>query len=235
VSGGKITAMNRTKTKKSRMTRVLFFTTSAVAILVGFPTLLANVLTRGEIFHLSKAPAAAVAIVFGAGLTRSGEPTPILRDRVATAADLYFSGKAQKLLLSGDNPTLYYNEPGAMRQYALDLGVPESDIILDYAGRRTYDTCYRAMHIFGVKDALIITQSYHLPRALLTCRGLGLKAVGVSADRQSYNARSMTRWRLREIPATLMAVWDVYVSRPLPVLGKPEPIFSTSQSIDQRN
>jgi len=166
-----------------------------------------------------------VAIVFGAGLSRDGGPSPVLRDRVATAAGLYFSGKVEKLLMSGDNRYIYYNEPGAMRQYALDLGVPDEAIVLDYAGRRTYDTCYRANFIFGVKEAVLVTQRFHLARAIFTCNSLGIKAIGVSADRRTYLKRSLLAWNAREVPASLVALWDVWVTHPLPVLGDPEPIF----------
>ena len=82
---------------------------------------------------MEQAPDAPVAIVFGAGLNRDGRPSPVLRDRVSTAVELYFSGKVQKLLMSGDNSYLDYNEPGAMLSFALELGVPEKDFILDYA------------------------------------------------------------------------------------------------------
>ncbi len=172
------------------------------------------------------APPKPVAIVFGAGLWRDGTPTPILQDRIATAADLYLSGKVQKLLLSGDNRFVYYNEPEAMRQYALQLGVPDEALVLDYAGRRTYDTCYRAQAIFGVTEALVVTQRYHLYRAVYTCRALGLDAVGVAADRRTYRTGPYLYWNLREILATSRAVLDVHLTHPLPVLGKPEPIFS---------
>ena len=93
-----------------------------------------------------------------------------------------FAGKVEKLLLSGDNRTLDYNEPGAMRAYAISLGVPAEDIVLDYAGRRTYDTCFRAKAIFGVDQVLLVTQMFHLPRALYTCRALGIEAEGIPAD-----------------------------------------------------
>jgi SanA protein len=166
-----------------------------------------------------------VAIVFGAGLWWDGSPSPVLRDRVATAAQLYFSGKVKKILMSGDNRFLDYNEPGAMRAYALGLGVPETDIVLDYAGRRTYDTCYRARAIFGVQEAILVTQGFHLPRALYTCNQLGVQAIGVSADLRDYRRGALVYWHARETPATLVALWEVHLSRPLPVLGYPEPIF----------
>ena len=184
-----------------------------------------------RIYTLQTAPAERAAIVFGAGLWRDGSPTPVLRDRVKTGADLYFAGKVEKLLLSGDNSTEAYNEPAAMRQYALELGVPDSAIVLDYAGRRTYDTCYRAKEIFGLNAAILVTQDFHLPRALFICQVLGLKSVGVPADLRRYPRSALLWWNLRELPATLTALFEVYITRPLPILGKPEPIFQNIQEI----
>lgn len=165
------------------------------------------------------------AVVFGAGLWRDGSPTPVLRDRVETAAELYFAGKVKKLLMSGDNRFVEYNEPAAMRNYALELGVPDEDIVLDYAGRRTYDTCYRAGEIFGLEKVLLVTQGFHLPRALYICSKLGLDANGVQADQRVYRRRSLIYWQMRETFATLVALWEVHISHPTPVLGDPEPIF----------
>ena len=162
---------------------------------------------RSRVFSADKVQPQPVAIVFGAGLSRDGSPTPVLRDRVATAVDLYLKGKVQILLMSGDNRFVDYNEPGAMKSYAIQLGVPENAIVLDYAGRRTYDTCYRAKTIFGVTDAILVTQNFHLSRALYLCNRLGISAIGVPADRRTYDRRSTFFWTLREIPATFVAVW----------------------------
>jgi SanA protein len=170
-----------------------------------------------------------VAIVFGAGLWRNGTPTPVLQDRIDTAAALYFAGKVEKLLMSGDNRFIYYNEPGAMREYAISLGVPTEDIVLDYAGRRTYDTCYRARAIFGVEKAILVTQSFHMPRAVYTCNQLGVDATGVAADNRYFRKVSRLYWNLRELPAILTAIWDVNIRHPLPVLGDPEPIFPSGE------
>ncbi len=175
---------------------------------------------------VAEVPERPVALVLGAGLWRDGSPTPVLRDRVATAADLYFAGKVQKLLLSGDNRFVDYNEPEAMRRYALSLGVPDEALVLDYAGRRTYDSCYRAQAIFGVHQVIVVTQAFHLARAVYTCRTLGLDAVGVAADRRTYHRFPYLYWNLREILATTRALTDLYLTHPLPVLGQPEPIFA---------
>lgn len=213
-------------------TNAFLVVTAAALLILGLPMVAAELHSRAHTHPAEEAPDASVAIVFGAGLNRDGSPGAVLRDRVHTAVDLYSNGKVQKLLMSGDNRSFNYNEPAAMQAYAIELGVPLEDIVLDYAGLRTYDTCYRAAEIFGVDDAILVTQAYHLPRALITCRGLGIDASGVVADRREYNPASFTRWRIREVPATLVAFLDVYILRPLPILGEPEPIFS---SIDSTN
>lgn len=175
------------------------------------------------IYPIETAPSRRVAIVFGAGVWPDGRLSAILEDRVYTAVQLYRAGKVEKLLMTGDNRFIEYNEPGHMRAYALSLGVPSEDIVLDYAGRRTYDSCYRARHIFGVTEAILVTQAYHLDRALFTARALGIDAVGVAADRQAYVY--LRRYWWREVLATPVAWWEVKVSHPLPILGEPLYIF----------
>jgi SanA protein len=197
----------------------------AALIVMGLPRLYMVIFTSKSIFKVEDAPSEPIAVVFGAGLQRDGTPSPVLRDRVETAAALYFAGKVQKILMSGDNRFLYYNEPGSMQNYALSLGVPQDAIVLDFAGRRTYDTCYRAKEIFGAKDVLLVTQNFHLARALFTCQSLGLNAYGVSADRRSYLLTSTVSWDVRELPAATAAMWDVWIAHPVPVLGDKEPIF----------
>ena len=205
--------------------RLILLALILTPLVIVTPRIITSIYARGRVFKTDSAPAQRVAIVFGAGLWRDGSPTPVLRDRVATAADLYFTGKVEKLLMSGDNRFVDYNEPAAMRDYAIQLGVPESAITLDYAGRRTYDTCYRARHIFGVQGAILVTQAFHLPRALYTCNQLGLPATGVVAEKRLYRRISLAYWNSREFIATLVAFWEVHVSHPLPILGNPEPIF----------
>jgi SanA protein len=176
-------------------------------------------------FSAADVPARRVAVVFGAGI-RNGQPSPVLRDRVDTAAGLYFSGKVEKILMSGDNRFVDYNEPEAMRQYALTLGVPDADIVLDYAGRRTHDTCYRARDIFGLDSVILVTQAFHLPRAIYLCNMLGVDGVGVPADIQYYRKIARAIWGFRETLATLDAINDIMYKKPVPVLGNPEPIFA---------
>jgi len=167
-----------------------------------------------------------VAIVFGAGLRRDGTPTPVLKDRILTAVDLYKAGKVEKILMTGDNRSTDYDEPTAMSNFALENGVPEEAIVLDFAGHSTYDSCYRAKNIFHVNQAILVTQSFHLPRAIFICKHLGLDSVGVSSDRRQYWPSSLLYWNFREIAASVAAVLDVWIIKPLPILGDSEPIFN---------
>jgi SanA protein len=205
------------------LTGFLFFIL-AVLLILGIPRLITSAYSRGRLYSIENAPEKTVGIVFGAGLLHNGTPSPVLQDRIETAFILYSAGKIQKILMSGDNRFVNYNEPAAMLDYAVQLGIPAEDIVLDYAGRRTYDTCYRARHIFGVKEAVLITQGFHMSRALYLCGNLGIDAAGVPADIRRYFLRSYAYWNMRETLATSVALWQVWVSRPLPVLGKPEPI-----------
>jgi SanA protein len=170
----------------------------------------------------AETPAMPVAIVFGAGYWPDGRLSDALADRMDTAIDLYQAGKVNKLLLTGDNRVADYNEPAAMAEYARARGVADGDLVLDYAGRRTYDSCYRARTIFGVERAVLVTQAFHLPRALFTCDRLDLEVVGVVADRHRYIRGPW--YALRELFALTRAWLDVTVLTPMPVLGDPIPV-----------
>ena len=205
--------------------RILLYAGGIAILGLLLPRLVTSLLAWNKIHSVGNAPSERVAIIFGAGLRRDGSPTAVLRDRVETGVQLYFDGKVEKLLMSGDNSLVEYNEPESMRQYAVSLGVPEQDIVMDYAGRRTYDTCYRAKSIFGLDSAVLVTQKFHLPRALFLCNGLGVEATGVEASNNYYLKRSRFFWNVREQFATFTAFMDVYVNKPTPILGLPEPIF----------
>ena len=179
-----------------------------------FPSLVTNLYADSRLYTPSTVSPKPVAIVFGAGVWRNGSPTPVLRDRVVAAAELYFAGKTDILLMSGENRNQFHDEPTVMRNYAMGLGVPADAIVVDGDGFRTYDTCFRAHEVFGVIDAILVTQAYHLPRALYTCNNLGVSAVGIPADRRVYRRREKIYWNLRELPATLVALWEVHVSSP---------------------
>jgi SanA protein len=172
--------------------------------------------------EVATTPSEPVAIVFGAGVWPSGRLSHALADRMETAIALYQAGKVNKLLLSGDNRFADYNEPAAMAQYARERGIPDEDLVLDYAGRRTYDSCYRARDIFGVERAVLVTQAFHLPRALYTCQRLGVEGAGVVADQRQYIRAPW--YQLREVAALSRAWLDLNLSKPRPVLGEPIPV-----------
>ena len=186
-------------------------------IVLSLPHWILSLRYANKIFTPEDAPAKSTAIVFGAGLRRNGDPSTVLSDRVLTAANLYQRGKVNKILLSGSSNSSSYNEPLAMKSLAVEVGVPEEDILVDMGGFRTFDTCLRARQVFGIDSALLVTQRFHLPRALVLCTGIGLSADGVAADLHTYLARFY--WEIREIPATLRALWDIYFHVPEDVVG----------------
>lgn len=196
-------------------------------ILLWGPTIYANLSTRSHRFDLTKTPISKVpdrkaALVFGAGVLPSGEPTPYLKERVNTAVKLYKAEKVQKILVSGDNSTKHYNEPDAMKKLAVKLGAKSSDVIEDYAGYSTYDSCYRAVHVFGVHSAILVTQGYHLPRAVMTCTDLGINSIGVGA---LHTERDFTiSFIMREWLSTTKAIVQNVIKPQPTVGGKPEPI-----------
>lgn len=138
-------------------------------------------------------------LVLGCYVHENGQPSAMLHDRLQRGVELYDAGAAPKLLMSGDHGRTSYDEVNAMKQYALDAGVPSCDIFMDHAGFSTYESLYRTRDIFQGKKIIIVTQKYHLHRALYIARSLGLEAYGVAADYRSY-AGQLSR-DLREILA----------------------------------
>jgi len=157
------------------------------------------------------APDLPVALVFGAGLAR-GEPSPLLAERLDMAVALHRQGKVQRLLISGDNSDRYHDETAAMRRYAVAQGVPAADILEDDLGLSTYDSCVRAQRVFGLDRVLLVTQRFHLPRALFIANSVGLDAFGVAADPAT---RPGSSYLLREWLSRPLALWMVLL-RPEP-------------------
>lgn len=154
--------------------------------------------TEEEVSELSAIEPECI-MVLGASVTADGRPSSILRDRLDTAIDLYNKGVAPKLLLSGDNGQMVYNEVQGMKNYALEAGVAEEDIFMDHAGFSTYESVYRAKYIFGVDSMVVVTQTYHLYRALYGCNRFGIETAGAAADQNSYGGQE--RREIREVLA----------------------------------
>lgn len=185
------------------------------------PTGYALAASAGRISTVDDVPSEPVALVFGAGLDIRGEPMPFLRARLDLARQLYAAGKVRVVLVSGDNRRANYNEPDAMRDYLIENGIPAAKVIADYAGFDTYATCVRARRIFGVDQAIVVTQSYHLPRAVATCRSIGLDGWGVGDSSVKPDAEEWDSDVVREWPANIKMAWDL-LSRRQPVLGEVE-------------
>jgi vancomycin permeability regulator SanA len=191
-------------------------------ILIGGPTVWVHAKASGRTYNLANVPKRPVAIVFGAGLAPNGAPSPFLSYRLDVAAHLYREGKVAVILVSGDNRTVDHDEPTAMRNYLVDLGVSEEKIVRDYAGRDTYDTCVRAREIFSVPSAVLVTQDYHLPRALAVCSAVGVPSVGVADTTATARFPNLVQeYSFREIGANIKAAWDIVIGRK-PVLGARE-------------
>ena len=203
-------------------------------ILLGFLGLL---LTTYLAYHINKKteayiydrveelPSTYTALVLGASVRRNGELSTMLRDRVESALLLYNKGKIKRFLVSGDNRTTNYNEPVAMKKYLLERGVPEEDIFMDFAGFDTYDSVYRASYIFEVDSAIVVSQRFHLPRAVYIARSMGLNFYGYNGDRREYELES--RNRFREVAANVKAWIELLINKEphfkgdkIPITGK---------------
>lgn len=198
------------------------------------PTIVFNVSTASSRYNAmdtnwtQRIPERETAIVLGAGVLPDGTPTPYLKWRVETAVELYKAHRAHTIIMSGDNSNAHYNEPEVMSKYAQSLGVPVHDIVLDYAGFSTYDTCYRARFVFGVEQATVISQGYHVPRAVATCNALGVKSIGVAA-RHVGNDYTLP-YLFRELLSSDKVVWQM-LAKPQPtVAGNPQYITHDQQN-----
>ncbi len=166
-------------------------------------------------------------IVLGASVYPDGTPSGILQDRLDDGIALYFAGAAPKIIMSGDNGTESYNECWAMKQYAISQGVPSEDVFCDHAGFSTYETMYRARHVFGAERIVVATQTYHLYRALYDAQGVGMEAIGVPSDYGEYANQSW--YDIREVFARTKDFFQVLFSVPSTFVGDP---ISLDQSGD---
>lgn len=178
---------------------------------------------QGHIYSFDAVPAAPVALVLGARVEPDGQPTPFLADRLELARRLYVAGKVRAILVSGDNSTTHYDEPDAMRAWLIARGVPARIVVADYAGFDTYDSCSRATRVFGVTRAIVVTQNYHLPRAVSLCRHLGIEADGVGTGAREYGWSAWWYATIRDKLACVKAVADLATHRSPVFLGPHEP------------
>lgn len=173
-----------------------------------------------HVFVAADVPTAPVALVLGAQVDPDGVPSPFLAARLDLARQLFDTGKVRAVLVSGDHGRWSYDEPGAMRGWLIDHGVPADRVVEDHAGFDTYDSCVRAHRIFGVDRAIVVTQSFHVARAVALCREVGVDAAGVGDDSVRRFRDTWLRNDVREQFAAVKAVADV-VSRRDPVFLGP--------------
>ncbi len=178
--------------------------------------------TDGYIFGEGDVPHAPVALVLGAQVYSNGVPSPFLAARLAIAQRLLETGRVQAILVSGDHRAWRYDEPGAMLRWLSDRGVPRTKIAMDHAGFDTYDSCVRAGKVFGVRRTIVVTQSYHLPRAVNLCRRSGIETYGVGDDTVRQFRRPWLISSNREHGACVKAVFDVVSGRDPVFLGNRE-------------
>lgn len=198
------------------------------AVTVAGSTIWVRAEAAGHLYGESAVPAAPVALVLGTEVDTDGKPSTFLVGRLEVARRLLAAGKVRVILVSGDHMHWSYDEPDTMMQWLVDHGVPQQKIVLDYAGFDTYDSCARAKRIFGVTQATVVTQSFHVARAVTLCRELGIDANGVGDD--SVAAADRFTWfasSVREYPAAVKAVADLLSHRD-PTLGKQETGVATA-------
>ena len=205
------------KRKGKRIITVLISAAVLLLAVIFVPNFIVVSKAKNDIISLEEAESLAdtyCAVILGAGV-RNGKPTPMLKDRLLTGIELYKSGAVKKLIMSGDHGSEDYDEVIIMKSFAVDNGVPDEDIFMDHAGFSTYETVYRAKEIFEADNIIIVSQEYHLYRALYIAEKLDVKAVGVSADLRTYRGQKMRD--LREILARDKDFFNCII--------KPEPTY----------
>lgn len=180
-----------------------------------------------------KAPEADAIIILGAYVLPDGTVSTMLNDRLTTGLELYEAGKSQRILVSGDHGRKDYDEVNSMKEFLKDKNVPGSDIFMDHAGFSTYESMYRAKEIFKAQKVIIVTQEYHLKRAVFIARQLGLEAYGVAADKRNYYG--IIKYEIREIAARNKDFFTSRIIKPKPTfLGEAIPVSGDGKETDDK-
>jgi vancomycin permeability regulator SanA len=205
-----------------RLTYAGAYATAFAVLVMAFSALWVRAAASGHEYSEQSVPSAPVAIVLGAQVYDGGNPSPFLAARLDIAHRLLDAGKVKAILVSGDHSRWEYDEPGAMQVYLVARGVPASQVVLDYAGFDTYDSCARAHRIFGVDRAIVVTQTYHLDRAVALCRQQGIDTAGVGDDTVRIYKEPWLHSVVREQGAKVKAAYDVLSRRDPVFLGRHE-------------
>ena len=201
--------------------KIIIYVSVLIILIISSTSLIIRLKTRAYIWdNVDEIPHTEAAVVLGASILEDGSLSPILEDRVNFAIKLYKANKVEKILVTGDNSSLAYNEVNPVRLYLLERGIADKNIFLDHAGFDTYSSMYRARDIFLADSITIVTQSFHLPRSVFTARALGLDAYGMNADNGHYKFRNS----VREMFANVKTVINLVFSREPKYLGKEIPL-----------
>lgn len=198
-----------------RLRRRLALLAVSLVLLGCVPFLWVLTSTGNQRHSVDSVPERPVAIVLGAGVRPDGLPSYLLAQRLDLAVELYEAGSVQAVLVTGDNGVEHYNETDTMRDHLVAAGVPEDRVVGDHAGFSTWDSCARAREVFGVEEATVVTQEFHLPRAVRLCRAAGIDTVGVGGASMDQRAVATVYGWAREVPAAVAALGTV-VLRPDP-------------------
>jgi vancomycin permeability regulator SanA len=196
--------------------------TAAAVLVMAAGALWVKAVADDHVHSVAAVREAPVAIVLGAQVYAGDVPSPFLAARLEIARQLYATGKVRAILVSGDHAEWAYNEPGSMFEWLVRHGVPAGRVVLDHAGFDTYDTCARARQIFGVHKAVVVTQSYHIERAVALCRTLGIDADGVGDDTVRAYRQVWLSCAGRERMAVVKALGDTLSGRDPVYLGRYE-------------
>jgi len=202
----------------------LVFVLTLIALAMMVPIVMRTLVDRYITTTVDSVPRTEVALVLGASVYR-GKPSPVLAERADVAVALYRANKVSKILVTGDNGTLSYDEVTPVRKYLLGAGIPSQDIFLDHAGFDTYSSMYRAREVFLARSLTIVTQDFHLPRALWIARRLGLDAYGIVAAGGENSPSDY----IREIPAAIKALLNVFTDRQPKYLGPTIPLSGNGE------
>lgn len=217
-----------TKIRKHRI-RIILCIFLAAVLLMPLTMLLINLQVKHSVKDRILTPKEAAGVeadcilVLGAGVWEDGSPSQMLEDRLLQGIELYQAGASDRLLMSGDHGRVGYDEVNVMKSFAVDRGIPSENIFMDHAGFSTYDSMYRARDIFQAKKIIIVTQRYHLYRALYVAEALGLEAYGVASDPRQYAGQSYRE--LREVAARIKDFLYVVVKPKPTYLGDSIPVY----------
>lgn len=217
--------------------KIIIFALGVLIVLGIFVLSIDNYVEReGKEFivGLNEVPEAEVILVLGAYVAPDGTASPMLNDRLTVAQELYQKGIAAKVIVSGDHGRENYDEVNAMKKFLMERGIPDQDIFMDHAGFSTYESLYRARDIFKVTKVIIVTQEYHLMRAVFIARELGIEAYGVASDLQNYGP-VMAQYKVREIAARNKDFFMAKLIRPKPTyLGEAIPVFGDGRATNDK-